>query len=197
VFRKEKYLAEHKNRTWPEELDGKEVDFSFEGTRLGLCKDRIVARDWCEQIEEGRQMRIHEILGVKPGEVFRIVGLESKYAVNPQGELIRIIEKYKVEDADAFAYRRAINDGIIKLPRLTPEQVEVLKAFKVLGCKWVTLDDSGRVEGWEIKPFEANGWWTNQERDSNYCNIAGHTACVISPLLSDTEPLDIEAALKE
>jgi hypothetical protein len=204
VFRKELYEKNPEKQSntmgWAEKIDGQEAQF-IDGKQKGNCYTFIVYRDWCEQIEEGKQMKMHEILGVKPGEVFYFQTEKYRYMVSEYGHLL--YDKQGVGWADVMSIDRLteiINhpELIIRKPRLTPEVIEVLKIFRALGCRYVTKDDDGRIEAWEIKPISVAGAWVEGKGDtieSCFVNLCGAKAMLIDSLLDYGKPLDIEAAL--
>jgi hypothetical protein len=143
-------------------------------------------------------MRIHEILGVEPGEVFTINTLNGKYAVNPEGMLIQVFGETINNpcEADAFAYRRAINDGIIRKPRLTAEQKYALEAiYKVFGMRWLVYDAKSDIAyASKLKPErhrENESWMVPGPKMDLWVSIT------LVNLASSTEPLDIEQTLRD
>lgn len=115
----------------------------------------------------GKQMRMHEILGVEPGEEFCFDSEKYKYMVSDQGYLL--YDKFGVGWADVMSIDRLteiINhpDRIIRKPRLTGEQFEVLKALNVLGYKWMAKDENGLVrcgcggKAEIVKTYDENSW---------------------------------------
>ena len=145
-------------------------------------------------------MRMHEILGVEPGEAFCFDAEKYKYMVSNQGYLL--YDKFGVGWTDVTSIDRLteiINhpDRIIRIirkPRLTREQFEVLKALKVLGCKWMAKDENGSCYGYTVKPMKSIGGWYG----GNYI-FADGVSNSLSPLVSwsDPEPLNIVQTLKD
>ena len=150
--------------------------------------------------ERGNKMktRMHEILGVEPGERFGINGYASRmFWLDEDGWMF-----WGDMDGEGTAddIYRAITYGIIRKPRLTAEQIEILKALKALGCNWITKDDDGRFEGWEDKPYTTAGVWCERDEsnlESCFVNLAGKKAMTIDGLISYAEPLDIAKTLRD
>jgi hypothetical protein len=151
--------------------------------------------------------KIHEILGVEPGEVFTINSLNGKYAVNPEGMLIQVSGEAIDNpcEADAFAYRRAINKGIIRRKRLTTEQVKMLKAMPNLYLYWLVKTKAGQILSYQEKPTKNEYGWEMKEREytrkgKRYLqNMHIHQDDVLDFLVSwsDPEPLNIIQTLKD
>ena len=86
-------------------------------------------------------MRMHEILGVEPGEVFgykNACGDEVKYNLDAQGNVFRAVEDHKRvpsprEIVDIINHPELI----IRKPRLSAEQIEHLKALNLLGFNYL------------------------------------------------------------
>ena len=149
-------------------------------------------------------MRMHEILGVEPGEVFgykNACGDEVKYNLDAQGNMYRADEDHKrVPSPREIVAIINHPERIIRKPRLTWEQFIILKAVKMLGCNWFTKDDDGRIEGWEIKPRKTTGAWVEGVGDtlkSCFVNLAGAKAMKIEQIITYDEPLDIVQTLKD
>ena len=144
-------------------------------------------------------MRMHEILGVEPFEKFQVVGgYEGRnYSLDKDGWMRWGDSNWESDVEDVY---NAINNGIIRKPRLTWEQFIILKAVKMLGCNWFTKDDDGRIEGWEIKPRKTTGAWVEGVGDtlkSCFVNLAGAKAMKIEQIITYDEPLDIAQTLKD
>ena len=144
-------------------------------------------------------MRMHEILGVEPFEKFQVVGgYEGRnYSLDKDGWMRWGDSNWESDVEDVY---NAINNGIIRKPRLTWEQFIILKAVKMLGCNWFTKDDDGRIEGWEIKPRKTTGAWLEGVGDtlkSCFVNLAGAKAMKIEQIITYDEPLDIVQTLKD
>ena len=144
-------------------------------------------------------MRMHEILGVEPFEKFQVVGgYEGRnYSLDKDGWMRWGDSNWESDVEDVY---NAINNGIIRKPRLTWEQFIILKAVKMLGCNWFTKDDDGRIEGWEIKPRKTTGAWVEGVGDtlkSCFVNLAGAKAMKIEQIITYDEPLDIVQTLKD
>ena len=96
---------------------------------------------------------MHEILvkpgeaPLEPGEKFKINTLYGEYVVNPDGELMQIqgelLRQSEVIEANGFAYRRAINNGIVRKPRPGCWHCRNIEAHKI---EYVTAvkDKDGR-----------------------------------------------------
>ena len=138
-------------------------------------------------------MRMHEILGVEPGERFKIDGHQWEFALDSKGAV-----KYG-KNMETFAFSdiaaEIINhpERIIRKPRLTGEQAETLKALKVLGYAYVTEDEFGPVCAHEYLPAKRNTAW----RSNGSVWKDSHKRLDDLVSWSDPEPLDIVQVLKD
>ena len=208
VFRKELYEKNPRTHTntqhWAEDIDGDVVEFENEHSDKCWHDCYIVHRDWCEEIKEGAEVsktRMHEILGVEPGERFEIIGCTINgrsypHFLTEKGVMMldRDAGFGEVEATGAFV-SAAINHGIIRKPRLTAEQVEILKAFATIGFKWLGQEADGRVFAYWKHPRKENGGWYGSIRSTMLLEEAN----AVKPLVSwaDTEPLDILQTLRD
>lgn len=144
-------------------------------------------------------MRMHEILGVEPGEVFEHIQEGIFYFVDSAGSVKvcpdKDVHNWRHKHAEGHVISSMINlpEGIIRKSRLSAVQIEVLKALKVLGCKWMAKDENGSCYGFTVKPMKSIGGWYG----GNYV-FADGVANSLSPLVSwsDPEPLNIVQTLK-
>jgi hypothetical protein len=88
---------------------------------------------------------------MEPNEMFRIKGKNSEFILTDMGEL------KSLEDNVIYSQliTSAINNGIIRKPRLTDEQLRKLKALYDFGMRWLvySVADSGScVFATETKP---------------------------------------------
>ena len=81
--------------------------------------------------------RMHEILGVEPFEKFQVVGgYEGRnYSLDKDGWMRWGDSNWESDVEDVY---NAINNGIIRKPRLTNEQEEQLKAYECIRCGTTT-----------------------------------------------------------
>ena len=150
-------------------------------------------------------MRMHEILGVEPGEVFvynSIYCNEVKYNLDAQGNMYRAVENHKRvpsprEIVDIINHP----ERIIRKPRLTDGQIEALMILHThFGAKWLATDgpeDDRFVEAFfdKEKPGMNKGFWFGE----NWFHISFQAPIrkEIEPLLNPNEPLDIVQTLKD
>jgi len=136
--------------------------------------------------------RMHEILGVEPGELFRIPHRDKYrlFYVDCRGDLCEVENCTDVRRGSIL--QDAINHGIIRRPRYTPEQVEQLKALKVLGFEkgWMAKDKDGEVCAHKVIPYKNIDYWISAG------NVTTLPDCGLVSW-SDTEPLSIAQALKD
>ena len=116
-------------------------------------------------------MRMHEILGVEPGEVFgykNACGDEVKYNLDAQGNVFRAVEDHKRvpsprEIVDIINHPELI----IRKPRLSAEQIEHLKALNLLGFNYLFEANYGAHIASISKPVYARNAWV-----AKMCKIA-------------------------
>lgn len=146
--------------------------------------------------------RMHEILGVEPGQRFWLKyndGMANKsidYFLDEGGNLRYYISADATEGSYAGMPElvMAINRGVIKKPKYMPEVLEKLKALQILGFKWLARDEDCAEWVYDRRPSRGIGWWN--------ANAENTTAYVMKPPLgltswADPEPLSIDAAIKE
>ena len=138
--------------------------------------------------EKNYPTRMHEILGVETGEIFKIKNISAHFYLTEHGILMCTESK----DAAHSLVRDAINNGIIRKPRLTEAQIKYLRAALTLEFGWVAKDADGSTFLYEGKPKKEQNYWTN---DTQAIKVFVEQ---VSDLVSwsDSEPLDIAATLK-
>lgn len=136
--------------------------------------------------------RMHEILGVEPYEDFKVKGQAGEYCLDKNGDPLQtIFEGNRIGGVYGFVITAAINHGIIRRPRYTPKQAEVLKALKVIGYAdgFLTKDSDGTVFAHKTKPYKGCEEWLGSK---TYSFIPGNIGLVS---WDDDEPLSIAQAL--
>lgn len=136
--------------------------------------------------------RMHEVLGVETGERFRLKNNPhgNEWFVSENGMMIMDCED-GVARSGVHNVFSAINHGIIRRPRYTPKQAEVLKALKVIGYAdgFLTKDSDGTVFAHTTKPYKGCEEWLGSK---TYSFIPGNIGLVS---WDDDEPLSIAQAL--
>lgn len=149
--------------------------------------------------------RMHEVLGVEPGERFTINEEDFGFAfrLNEDGYLMFDDDRVSKEFRITYGLIRfAIMYGIIRKPRLTEEQVAQLKALVTLGFRWLFFTHATANDSWlyatSNKPTYAElewdgyvGWFWSGER----LRIKGSPLNDLERVCADA-PLDIVVALK-
>ena len=152
--------------------------------------------------------RIHEILGIEPGETAVFQGSEPMEKRN-----IRINEVGKVEfqalytgewyviNVSTLCYIIDHPESIIRKPRLTEKQKTELKHLAGLGLKYLTTDWSGWLHARDVKPTKTSCCWADlsgyafAQRFLTHKSRSGALADLVS--YDDSEPLDIIQTLKD
>ena len=110
--------------------------------------------------------KIFDILGVGPGEEFKVSDSNFRYSFNHNLglEFYNGAEWRDVENIDT--YRKILNGEmkIIKIPKPTEEDKIVIAYAKLCGCKWVAKDKSGGVCAFTDRPYKEDDYW-NQDED--------------------------------
>lgn len=202
VFRKELYEKNPKNQTnlqhWAEKIDGDEIE--FRGENPTSHKGYEIHRDWCEEIKEvAMKTRMHEILGVEPGEVFAVEGYKGEFYLDDYGHLVGFKGAYGTPSGVLVV---AVNFGIIRKPRLTAEQLYALEAlYRVFGAEWLCKDkDAFPATMYNEKPKKSPR--TNEFIWMSGCELRQelyYEKAKLRDLVSwaDTEPLDILKTLRD
>ena len=147
--------------------------------------------------------RIHEILGIEPGETAVFQGSEPMEKRN-----IRINEVGKVEfqalytgewyviNVSTLCYIIDHPESIIRKPRLTEKQKTELKHLAALGLKYLTTDWKGWINARDVKPTNTTGFVRHLHIFGvTHKSHAGSLADLVS--WDDPEPLDIIQTLKD
>ena len=141
--------------------------------------------------------RMHEILGVEPGEVFEFEarGERVKFRIDTTGNLYRATMDYRRTPGPCEVVEIINNtDRIIRKPRLTEKQKTELKHLAALGLKYLTADWKGWIKARDVKPTNTTGFvFTKHFITHKSC--AGSLADLVS--CDDPEPLDIIQTLKD
>ena len=146
--------------------------------------------------------RIHEILGIEPGETAVFQGSEPMEKRN-----IRINEVGKVEfqalytgewyviNVSTLCYIIDHPESIIRKPRLTEKQIELLKALLLFSFHYLAADMNNSLFAYGDLPERSQFCW--------YCSfnvlIVGEAKKELLPLApwDATKPLDIIQTLKD
>ena len=143
--------------------------------------------------------KILEILDIKPGEVFSILGISDfLYKMDENLKLYvaakdAVDKKWTVcEDASAMNVLKGIST-IRKIPqRLTPEDKIVIDYVKLCGYKYLAQDEDGEIYMYKDKPIKQNVSWNApiylQHNKSNPA-LVPYTVSFVS--WSDNEPVDV------
>ena len=141
--------------------------------------------------------RMHEILGVEPGEVFEFEarGERVKYRIDTTGNLYRETMDHRRGPSPREVVEIINNtERIIRKPRLTEKQKTELKHLAALGLKYLTTDLAGWIYARDVKPTKTSGFVFTK-------HFATHRSCAgtLADLVSwdDSEPLDIVQTLKD
>lgn len=139
--------------------------------------------------------RMHEILGVEPGEVFCFDSEKYKYMVSDQGYLL--YDKFGVGWADVMSIDRLteiINhpDRIVRKPRLTLKQISKLKALYELDMRW--LIRTSVVLATHGEPTKIKGSWV-YKWDGPFIDVYKLTNCL--DVLDYTYPINIAQILED
>jgi hypothetical protein len=140
--------------------------------------------------------RMHEILGVEEGEVFEHLQRGLFYFVDSAGAVRECPDKdannWRHNHAPGHVISSMINlpDRIIRKPRLTAEQVEILKALWVLGFAWVwqQKDNSFICAGTPKPTMCDHGYW---------CGKENNVIKIDTKMFTLSEPLDIAKTLRD
>lgn len=148
-------------------------------------------------------MRMHEILGVRPNEVFSIPGFtDIEYRVDEAGRL----NQTNVDSVEwnittsVVAYEVAINKGIIHHPLLTDLELDRLYCIsEVLGYHWMACDyncDIFLYSGSPRKNRRTDTWELDEDSTASYIKVeTDHFDSLVS--WYDQEPLYIPDLLKK
>ena len=141
--------------------------------------------------------RMHEILGVEPGEVFEFEarGERVKFRIDAAGNLFReTMDHRRIPSPREVVEIINNTDRIIRKPRLTEKQKTELKHLAALGLKYLTTNWEGWLYARDVKPTKTSGFvFTKQFVTHRSC--AGSLADLVS--CDDPEPLDIIQTLKD
>ncbi len=140
--------------------------------------------------------RMHELLGVEPGDPFKIIGSQciDDFCISIEGRLQHADNPGLACCRSDLEY--AINNGITRRPRLTEEQVKRLRALIALEAMYLAKNKDGSVGAFVNKPTKNALYWNTNDSYVFYLSIVG--TC-LSELVSweDPEPLDIVQVLRD
>jgi len=135
--------------------------------------------------------RMHEVLGVEPGERFTYSEYGDKeFWLSKSGLMHRICDDGTSIPTTQGTLVLFINhpEGIIRKPRLSEYAIDILKALKTLGYEWVRMDNQFCMWAYNSHPYREN--WDKKTLISGTCYGE------VLPILKHKEPLDIVATLK-
>ena len=148
--------------------------------------------------------RMHEILGVEPGEVFEFEarGERVKYRIDAAGNLYReTMDHRRIPSPREVVEIINNTDHIIRKPRLTYRQKIALTALANLGFIYLTMDSAGRIEARDMMPKKFMVTWAIPPTFVYNQHFVMHKRCNkdLASLVSwdDPEPLDIIQTLKD
>ena len=142
--------------------------------------------------------RMHEILGVEPGEVFEFEdrGERVKYRIDTTGNLYReTMDHRRIPSPREVVEIINNTDHIIRKPRLTEKQIELLKALLLFSFHYLAADMNNSLFAYGDLPERSQFCW--------YCSfnvlIVGEAKKELLPLApwDATKPLDIIQTLKD
>lgn len=141
--------------------------------------------------------RMHEILGVEPGENFRIAGIIPEFWLDEDGEFTcETDEGY--DELNVADVVDAINHGITRRPRLTEEQVAMLKAAWTLGARYIAREGNSGLRLSDNAPLVLMGGRLKITDDSLTMYIESYGNPLVELVKqSDPEPLDIVQTLRD
>ena len=148
-------------------------------------------------------MRMHEILGVEPGERFTIIiypAYDVVWVDRAGYPYCEVNGNSKSLPSDTLVVIINNPELIIRKPRLTDGQIEALLILRIhFGAHWLTTDgpEDGRfveVFSDKEKPKINKGFWFGKD----WFNLGFETPIrkKIEPLLNPNEPLNIVHTLK-
>ena len=142
--------------------------------------------------------RMHEILGIDPGVVFEFEarGERVKYRIDAAGNLFRETMDHRRIPSPREVVE-IINNirRIIRKPRLTEKQIELLKALLLFSFHYLAADMNNSLFAYGDLPERSQFCW--------YCSfnvlIVGEAKKELLPLApwDATKPLDIIQTLKD
>lgn len=156
--------------------------------------------EYIEMLKEDKPMKtkVHELLGVEPGERFTYKGYLQAFVMLADEEALRDDDGNEL-GSSILVELLLHKDGIILLHRLTDEQRKVLEALLVLGFKWVAVDEDKKACAYVCEPAIIESEWAcvNESETQYGAAITARLDC-LRPLIPDwTVPLDIDKTLGE
>ena len=141
--------------------------------------------------------KVHEILGLEVDEWFRLDRedlSDLKYKINSEGALIKSDGCCVMENESSWLAALINGDKkIIRKPKLTAEQLKIIKALDAVGLGWVAKDKNSSVYAYADKPTKRADEWC-PIRD--YIRLPIGTLQCLLPLFPDwTVPLNIKEVL--
>lgn len=123
--------------------------------------------------------RMHQMLEVEPGEEFLYKNIccdTAKYNLDAQGNVFRAVEDHRrVPSPREIVEILNHPERIIRKPRLTQAQIELLKAGHSLGMRWITRDTDGTIgmyknapKFWECK---CDAYWEEFPTGSSHIEL--------------------------
>lgn len=137
--------------------------------------------------------RVHELLGVEPGEVFTVKGYGGSWYTDDDGTVRT--NCHDEEKSSWMAFLLNHPDLIIRRPRLTDEQREVLAWLQKGRFTHVCIDPDKEMTAYDQMPRRQNSGWFASEDD--YAGVFGRVIEPLRPLIPDWKiPLDVKKALE-
>ena len=142
--------------------------------------------------------RMHEILRVEPGEMFEFEarGERVKFRIDAEGNLFReTMDHRRIPSPREVVEIINNTERIIRKPRLTEKQIELLKALLLFSFHYLAADMNNSLFAYGDLPERSQFCW--------YCSfnvlIVGEAKKELLPLApwDATKPLDIIQTLKD
>jgi len=148
--------------------------------------------------ERNYPTRMHEVLGVEPHEPFEVKGHDGNFILDSSGA-VRFGKHFEHSAYSEFV-AEIINypERITRRPRLTEEQVAMLKAAWALGARYIAREGNSGLRLSDNAPIVLMGGRLKIADD----NLTMYIESYSNPLVelvkqSDPEPLDIVQVLRE
>ena len=112
-------------------------------------------------------LNIFKVLNLKPNQNFKINSLAGIYYISEQGVMYKTSpDGYRVnsDEVEGFIYRRALNDGITPIQKITEKQTKLLESLFFLGYRYIAKDKDSTFWVFESEPVFIGGEW---DSDSN------------------------------
>lgn len=145
--------------------------------------------------------RMHEVLGVETGQVFYFEttsGLYQEYVLDTKGHLFRNHKTQRIESPRTMADIINHPERITRRPRLTEEQVAMLKAAWALGARYIAREGNSRLRLSDNAPIVLMGGRLKITDDSLTMYIESYSNPLVELVKqSGPAPLDIVQVLRQ